>query len=48
MNLLHKLEEVEIFGRWNRLEPITRENQGMVNGWEGWEESYGWDDIRMK
>ena len=35
MNWLNGLEEVNIDGRWNRVEPMTRDNQGMVNGWEG-------------
>ena len=30
-----ELEEVKIDGRWNRLEPMTRDNQEMGNGWEG-------------
>ena len=32
MNGLNGLEEVKIDGRWNRVEPMTRDNQGMVNG----------------
>ena len=36
MNWLNRLEEVKIDGSWNRLEPMTRDNQGMVNGWKGW------------
>ena len=37
------LEEVKFDGRWNRVEPMTRDNQGMVNGGKamwvgGWKE----------
>ena len=36
MNWLNGLEELQIDGRWNRLEPMKRDNQEMVNRWEGW------------